>query len=58
MRLSRFPGGLRAEVGGVLRRRPVERHVPVAVAADLVAHGVPVVVHDERVGRPVEAVPA
>lgn len=42
MRLVHHPAGLRAEVAGVLKRRPVVRRVPVAVAAELVGRGVPV----------------
>ena len=43
VKLVREDGGLRAEVAGVSRRRPVVRRVPVSVAGRLVADGVPVV---------------
>jgi hypothetical protein len=43
VKLIRGRTGLRAEVEGVCHHRPVTRRVPVRVAGDLVAAGVPVV---------------
>lgn len=53
VRLVRDRDGLRAEVAGIARRRPVVRRIPTSVAGRLIADGVPVVVH-----RPDEAVSA
>jgi hypothetical protein len=59
VRLVRHPSGLRAEVAGVLKRRPVTRSVPLAVAAELIDAGMPVVVRPyEDPVTTVEAVPA
>lgn len=45
----RFRRG-RADVAGIVRRRPVVRPVPIAVAAELVARGVPVVFSGDGTG--------
>ena len=56
VRVVRRGGHVRAEVAGILRRRPVVRLVPLAVATSLVSRGVPVVVTGERPDELVGAV--
>lgn len=55
VRVVRRDSDVRAEVAGIVRRRPVVRLVPLRVATALVTEGVPVVVTDEHAGERVEA---